>query len=876
MTDKLKITIPDRSFMCKVEGYNIPHYKLREQLSYEVPGSEFSPARQEGRWDGFEYLYEYKPAVRTEGTFPLGLLSKVCSILSEENVLYEIIDLRVINEKSIHTELNVNLRDYQEKAVNVALEKGSGILNIATGGGKCVKDDTLIPTNDGILPISYFKKMDYPIQLKSKSEIVFSDELYDGGIKNTIKITTNSGYSIEGTYNHPVLILNNDYHLVFKQLQYVEPNDVIVIQYNTKLFGVKSIYDFIPFLNSKIPNIEYNIGQFISYFLEYGNCDLNGIKFYVDNATHPLISNIVQLLFPSNYIEVNEKYIFIKDKGLSQLFNSKLENKIPIFLLQLQKRYLYEFIKHYIHLFKNEHILKTIQTILLNFGVISKLDGAGIHIINKNHFYQSVYSDVDINDTFLFYKNDLVQNIFKNMISNFPNEFQLEDLSKLTYHHLFDILSKNKSYDHYEFYKTIDIISKDLYFFETVAHKDYSYSQVYDFVVPKNHSFVGNGFVNHNTKTSTGLIHRLGRKTVFYVHTIDLLDQAKEEFEKTLGIPIGQVGGGIVDIKDITVATIQTVIMAFDQQYKSDDSEMDKGLLKEDVTDISNCKEDIKNMVENAEVIFFDECQHLGAESFYEIAKKSYNASFRYGLSATPWRDDGKEIYIEAGLGEIIYRLSASWLIENGHLVQPHIKFYSGQQPNSFSDFRPYQTIYREDIVENERRNMLACQVAISVMKKNKTSLIIIQQKKHGELLRDIFKNQFNMDVPFVHGGTTKKKRRHLLAQFKRFYEPEYITHKDGSKELETICPIMICSTIADEGLDIPHLSTVVMAGGGKSTTRILQRVGRAIRLYTYPDTSETKNAAFVVDFMDNSKYLRDHSMVRLSTMQKEPAFIIK
>lgn len=513
--DCLKIIIPYKSFTCYIKGYAIPHQRLREELSFEIQGSEFSEARKMGFWDGREYLYDYNPAIRQEGSFPLGLLSKVVDILKEEDSPFVIIDERIDSESSIFTKFNVQLRDYQEKAVNTAIQRKSGILNIATGGGK--------------------------------------------------------------------------------------------------------------------------------------------------------------------------------------------------------------------------------------------------------------------------------------------------------------------------------------------------------------------------TKTSTGIIHKLARKTVFYVHTIDLLDQAKEEFENTLGVPIGQVGGGIVDIKDITVATIQTVILAYNKEYINEDSEIDKALLKEDQTDITNYKEDIRKMVEDAEVIFFDECQHLGAESFYEIASKSYNATYRFGLSATPWRDDGKELYIEAGLGEIIYRLSATWLINNNYLIQPTIKFYSGFQKVNRFDNRPYQTIYKEDIVENEQRNNLACQIAISVAQKNRTSLIIIQRKRHGELLQQIFKDKFNIDVPFVYGGTPKKKRRELIAQFKRYYEPNLVKKKKGNgTELEQISPIMIASTIADEGLDIPHLSCVVLAGGGKSTTRILQRVGRALRLYDNKNIGFKKDSAFVADFNDNSKYLEEHTQIRRTTMQKEEGFLFK
>jgi superfamily II DNA or RNA helicase/intein/homing endonuclease len=873
----LRITIPKKKFNCVIRGYSIPHQILRQELSFEIQGSEYSEARKNGYWDGMEYLYDYNPAIRNEGNFPFGLLPKVLNILNSEGCSYEITDERNVSEKSVLTELNVKLREYQEEAVRIAIQRKYGILNIATGGGKCIKEDTLIPTSEGLLPISYFKNLDRNVQLKSKSEYVYTDEIYDGGVKNTIKIKTQNGYSIEGTYNHPILVLNEDFQMIFKPLERLTVNDVIVLQYNTQLFGFKHINEFIPHI--KMTNeLNKDFALFLSYYLEHGEINEDSIVF---NNNPAFLKDLLYKLFINEDIKECDNKIFIKDNVLLQLLLNKTSSGIPSFVLQLEKAFLFEFISYYINHFNKINIISDIQVILLNFGVISKYENEKLTIINNHHFYNSKNNKLNSKDAYLYSKDSYAEKTIKTMFQQFENaihNFNYKYNGDLNYSHLNDILKQNPDYDHYSIYKKIESISKDFYFFDSIQNIDYSCSQVYDFVVPQNHSFVANGFVNHNTKTSTGIIHRLGRKTVFYVHTIDLLDQAKEEFEKTLNVPIGQVGGGIVDIQDITVATIQTVVLAFDKEYINTDSEIDKSLLNEDQTDITNYKEAIRSMVEDAEVIFFDECQHLGAESFYEIAKRSYNATFRYGLSATPWRDDGKELYIEAGLGEIIYSITASWLIDNGHLIRPTIKFYDGQQVRRSGgyDKRPYQTIYKEDIVENEKRNRMIVDQSVVIAKRGKTNLIIIQQKKHGEIIQKLFKEIYDMDVPFVHGGVAKKKRRNELAKFKRFYEPQLVELKDGTMEHEKLSPILIASTIADEGLDIPHLASVTLAGGGKSTTRILQRVGRAIRLYNNESLGIEKNAAFIMDFIDNSKYLFDHSMIRRSTMQKEKAFIFK
>jgi len=80
---------------------------------------------------------------------------------------------------------------------------------------------------------------------------------------------------------------------------------------------------------------------------------------------------------------------------------------------------------------------------------------------------------------------------------------------------------------------------------------------------------------------------------------------------------------------------------------------------------------------------------------------------------------------------------------------------------------------------------------------------------------------------------------------------------------------VLIASRIFDQGIDIPDLDALVLAGSGKSSARALQRIGRVIR------KGKDKKDAIVVDFLDNCRYLRDHSMIRKKIYETEPGFKI-
>ena len=78
---------------------------------------------------------------------------------------------------------------------------------------------------------------------------------------------------------------------------------------------------------------------------------------------------------------------------------------------------------------------------------------------------------------------------------------------------------------------------------------------------------------------------------------------------------------------------------------------------------------------------------------------------------------------------------------------------------------------------------------------------------------------------------------------------------------------VILASTIFDIGVDIKCLSALILAGGGKSYVKALQRIGRVIR--SYPG----KKFAAIVDFYDDIKYLKAHSVNRCKIYMTENGF---
>lgn len=352
------------------------------------------------------------------------------------------------------------------------------------------------------------------------------------------------------------------------------------------------------------------------------------------------------------------------------------------------------------------------------------------------------------------------------------------------------------------------------------------------------------------TKTASAIISKYGMNTIFFVHTKFLLGQAKEALEEVLGCEIGQVGDGIIDIKPVTVAMVQTTIRALDEEYVVENSEEDNGEV--DNTDISNYKEDIIRMMEESEVVFFDECQFVAANTFYKIANFC-NAYYKYGLSATPYRSDKKDMMIVAALGKVIDIIQASYLIKRGFLTQPKIHYFVNRGTGSNNN-RGYQQIYQDEIVNNKGRNATIVDSTIRLNSKNKSVLILVNQITHGIQLKEMFLER-GIDVEFVHGEHSAEKRESEVYKLR-------VKRKMA----------LIATTIADEGLDIPTLDAVILGGGGKSPSKGMQRVGRAIRVFREREKMyEVKNSIeellksnkkplIIVDNVEEAKKLEEEA----------------
>ncbi|MBI1784408.1 DEAD/DEAH box helicase [Candidatus Sumerlaeota bacterium] len=352
------------------------------------------------------------------------------------------------------------------------------------------------------------------------------------------------------------------------------------------------------------------------------------------------------------------------------------------------------------------------------------------------------------------------------------------------------------------------------------------------------------------TLLAAHLVAHFNLPTFFFVHTKDLLHQTAAVFEKEFGTPIGRLGDGRAEIETINVATIQTAArilgITVGRESSSADSE-EEGEGKESPTRVKD-KAKVAAAIEDAGLVIFDECHHVPADTFYKIAFQTPKAHHRYGLSATPWRDDGHDLLLEAALGPKICAVTCSDLIALNFLVPP--KIIMERAPTERFNWRglAYADFYKRAIVENLSRNRVIAAQARRWAEEGRSILILVSQVEHGRRLLELLP-----EGQFAYGNLDSDTRRRLLDDLER-----------------KLHPILIATTLADEGIDIPELECLILAGGGKSDTKAYQRIGRALR------KAGKKTIAYVMDFLDTVPYLDEHSAARLKLYRQEPAFQIE
>ena len=345
----------------------------------------------------------------------------------------------------------------------------------------------------------------------------------------------------------------------------------------------------------------------------------------------------------------------------------------------------------------------------------------------------------------------------------------------------------------------------------------------YGFEIDGNKRFLlGDFTVTHNTMLAIYLCWALGLKTLVVTHKEFLMDQWEERIKQFTTAKIGRIRQNLIDIenKDIVIGMLRSL----------------------------SIKDYPTNILHQFGLVIYDEVHHTGSRVDSQVLLKT-SAQYTIGLSATPDRSDGMTKIINWHVGDILYEMEKKY---NYRVLVKKIFFRSSdplfkEKKMYFQGrFAPNHVAMTENITKIKTRNQLIISI-INVLKGMGRKILVLSYRvEHLEFLKRIVDEKIKADEElhiynsYFYMGKTKRGEKKLAE-------------KDGHIIFATM-------QLAEEGLDISHLDTVIFAlpvsvqkdkkntGKIKSSKALIQSIGRILRNDKLEDLTQIP---LVIDLSD-------------------------
>lgn len=321
-------------------------------------------------------------------------------------------------------------------------------------------------------------------------------------------------------------------------------------------------------------------------------------------------------------------------------------------------------------------------------------------------------------------------------------------------------------------------------------------------------------------------------KALFLVNRIELYVQTYKYFKTVFG-SVGQIRSGIKDHPDkewkkpMYDCSGEVVIAMVPTLYRK--------------VDDLNVKKDLKTF----NILIVDECEIAISTTYKKVITK-VDAGVRLFVSGTPLDMPDKVGKVELlGLsGPVLAKITNQEMIDAGVSRKPFINVYLSHVKTT-----DFITTYPEEkdrfLYQSTDRISVIHDKLLEYSKKH--VLIVYDELAHGRFIYDQLRlyEDLSMSIAVVDGQDADRTMK--IEMFL-------------NKHLD----VLLTNVILQVGLNMPHVSLVIYAQGGKSKRSVKQWVGRALRLNGFSTNVE------IVDFYDIGKYVGEHSEIRLDHYKKE------
>jgi len=242
-------------------------------------------------------------------------------------------------------------------------------------------------------------------------------------------------------------------------------------------------------------------------------------------------------------------------------------------------------------------------------------------------------------------------------------------------------------------------------------------------------------------------------------------------------------------------------------------------------------------------LLITDECHKINADAGISKIINKIHTPNKFGFTGTlsdkpidQWKTIGT-------FGSVIYEKKSKELRDEGYISDVEITSLQINHPPSKKKLKYKDEL--EYLYKHEKRNQIIAKLADSI---SGNVLIMVNHLDHGDQLLRIVSPRSNKRVYFVKGETEVEERKEIIDMMER--------------DDNIICIAM--ASIFSTGINIKNLPNIIFAGLGKSFIRVVQSIGRGLRLH------DNKKKLRIFDISDNMKYSAAHALHRQTIYDKE------
>lgn len=217
---------------------------------------------------------------------------------------------------------------------------------------------------------------------------------------------------------------------------------------------------------------------------------------------------------------------------------------------------------------------------------------------------------------------------------------------------------------------------------------------------------------------------------------------------------------------------------------------------------------------EGFDVVIGDECHLATGQSIQSILEKCVNADWRVGLTGTIDKKTINRTVITGIFGPIYQVTTTKQLMELGSVTDLDITAILLKYPADECALIKGMKYKAEldYLVASNKRNEFIRDVALRC---TGNTLILFQFIEHGKKLYELIKKSTNRPVFYISGEISPTIREELRKNLNNY------------KDAIIVASVQTTST----GVNIPALDTVIFSSPSKSIYRVLQSIGRVLRL---------------------------------------------